>query len=189
MLHQDLRPENIMIDRSGTAKIIDFGATHVAGLTEGLTDSRQPPAIEGTLQYTAPEYFTGQGSSGRSDLFSLAVLVYQMLTGQLPYGLQAARLREPADVRKLRYVPLRDHRPDLPAWIDPVLRRALHPEPYRRHEALSEFIHELTAGGQGPQRPRVTPLIERNPVAFWQGLSLLLAAGCLVLLGLRLSGH
>ena len=58
-----------MIDRSGTAKIIDFGATHVAGLTEGLTDSPALPAPgEGTLQYTAPEYFTGQGSSARSDL-------------------------------------------------------------------------------------------------------------------------
>ena len=49
-----------MIDRSGTAKIIDFGATHVAGLTEGLTAPASPSAIQGTLQYTAPEYFTGQ---------------------------------------------------------------------------------------------------------------------------------
>lgn len=188
MLHQDLRPENILVDRTGTVRIIDFASVHVAGLAEGSVHARAD-ALLGSLQYTAPEYLLGHGGTPASDLFSLAVLTYQMLTGQLPYGLQVARLREPADVRRLRCVPLRDHRPDLPAWVDAVLRRALHPEPHRRHEALSEFIHELTAGGQGPQRPRVTPLIERNPVAFWQGLSLLLAAGCLVLLGLRLSGH
>ena len=179
MLHQDLRPENIMIDRSGTAKIIDFGATHVAGLTEGLTDSRQPPAIEGTLQYTAPEYFTGQGSSARSDLFSLAVLVYQMLTGQLPYGLQVTRLRSPADTRKLRYVPVRHLRPDLPDWLDVVLQKALHPDPAKRQEAVSEFMHDLHFPSHGLQHRRAVPLIERNPVVFWQTTTAVLALAVL----------
>ena len=179
MLHQDLRPENIMIDRSGTAKIIDFGATHVAGLTEGLTDSRQPPAIEGTLQYTAPEYFTGQGSSARSDLFSLAVLVYQMLTGQLPYGLQVTRLRTPADTRKLRYVPVRHLRPDLPDWLDVVLQKALHPDPAKRQEAVSEFMHDLHFPSHGLQHRRAVPLIERNPVVFWQTTTAVLALAVL----------
>ena len=179
MLHQDLRPENIMIDRSGTAKIIDFGATHVAGLTEGLTDSRQPPAIQGTLQYTAPEYFTGQGSSARSDLFSLAVLVYQMLTGQLPYGLQVTRLRTPADTRKLRYVPVRHLRPDLPDWLDVVLQKALHPDPAKRQEAVSEFMHDLHFPSHGLQHRRAVPLIERNPVVFWQTTTAVLALAVL----------
>ena len=179
MLHQDLRPENIMIDRSGTAKIIDFGATHVAGLTEGLTDSRQPPAIQGTLQYTAPEYFTGQGSSARSDLFSLAVLVYQMLTGQLPYGLQVTRLRSPADTRKLRYVPVRHLRPDLPDWLDVVLQKALHPDPAKRQEAVSEFMHDLHFPSHGLQHRRAVPLIERNPVVFWQTTTAVLALAVL----------
>ena len=179
MLHQDLRPENIMLDRSGTAKIIDFGATHVAGLTEGLTDSRQPPAIQGTLQYTAPEYFTGQGSSARSDLFSLAVLVYQMLTGQLPYGLQVTRLRSPADTRKLRYVPVRHLRPDLPDWLDVVLQKALHPDPAKRQEAVSEFMHDLHFPSHGLQHRRAVPLVERNPVAFWQTTTAVLALAVL----------
>lgn len=179
MLHQDLRPENVMIDRSGTAKIIDFGATHVAGLTEGLTDSQQPPTIEGTLQYTAPEYFTGQGSSARSDLFSLAVLVYQMLTGQLPYGLQVTRLRTPADTRKLRYVPVRHLRPDLPDWLDVVLQKALHPDPAKRQEAVSEFMHDLHFPSHGLQHRRAVPLIERNPVVFWQTTTAVLALAVL----------
>jgi len=181
MLHQDLRPENVMIDRGGTAKIIDFGATHVAGLTEGLIDPDQPPSIEGTLQYTAPEYFTGQGSSARSDLFSLAVLVYQMLTGQLPYGLQITRLRTPADTRKLRYVPVRHLRPDLPDWLDAVLQKALHPAPAKRQEAVSEFMHDLYAPSHSLRQRRATPLVERNPVVFWQTTTGLLALAVLCL--------
>jgi serine/threonine protein kinase len=104
MLHQDIRPENLMIDRSGTAKIIDLATTHVAGLADNAHESRAP-AIEGTLQYTAPEYFVGHGGSARSDLFSLAVITYRMLTAQLPYGLHVSRIRTRADASRLRYVP------------------------------------------------------------------------------------
>jgi hypothetical protein len=145
MLHQDLRPENLMIDRTGTLKLIDFGSVHVAGLAEaGL--SERDPALAGTLQYLAPEYFVGHPPGVASELFSLAVLTYQMLSGQLPYGLQVPRLRSPRDLAGLRYIPLRQHRPDLPAWLDTVLAKALHPQPARRHEALSEFTHALAAG-------------------------------------------
>ena len=90
MLHQDLRPENIMIDGTGTAKIIDFGSTRIAGIAEdspsGIDDD-----ILGTVQYTAPEYFLGEGGSARSDIFSLGVIAYQMLTGRLPYGAQVRK--------------------------------------------------------------------------------------------------
>ncbi|MDB5895126.1 MAG: protein kinase, partial [Rhodoferax sp.] len=146
MLHQDLRPENVMIDRQGTVRIIDLAATHVAGLTEG-TPAADATAIAGSLQYTAPEYFTGAGGSQRSDLFSLAVLAYQMLVGQLPYGLGVARIVSPADLKRLRYVPARHLRPELPAWVDAVLQKALHPQPARRQEAVSEFMHDLRSPG------------------------------------------
>lgn len=185
MLHQDLRPENVLIDRTGTAKIIDFGAVHVAGLTEAPGGGSQALAIEGSLQYTAPEYFAGHGGSQRSDLFSLAVLVYQMLTGQLPYGLQVARMRTPADARKLRYVPVRHLRPDLPEWLDAVLHKALHPNPAKRQEAVSEFMHDLYSPGPGLQQRRGTPLVERNPVVFWQTATLVLALLALWLVAMR----
>ncbi|WP_306564125.1 bifunctional protein-serine/threonine kinase/phosphatase [Aquabacterium sp.] len=187
MLHQDLRPENLMVDRTGTVKIIDLGATHVAGLTEGTADA-QPRAIVGSLQYTAPEYFVGGQGSPASELFSLAVLSYQMLTGHLPYGLQVTQLRAPADLARLRYVSLRSRRPDLPAWLDAVLQRALHPHPHRRQEALSEFVQDLCSPSARYQRDRSPALIERHPVVFWQTLSVVLAALVLVLLGLRASG-
>ncbi len=184
MLHQDLRPENVMIDRTGTAKLIDFGSAHVAGLAEGTPGARAD-AIAGTLQYTAPEYFVGGGGDARSDLFSLAVLTYQMLTGQLPYGLQVVRLRSPAQLKALRYVPLRHLRPELPAWLDGVLHKALHPQPARRQEAVSEFLHDLQSPGAQFQRLRAPPLVERNPVLFWQAVSCLLALAVVLLLGWR----
>ncbi len=72
MLHQDVRPDNIMIDNTGTVKIIDFGSTRIAGVAEAV-----PAGVEeilGTQQYTAPEYFLGDGGTARSDLFSLGVV-------------------------------------------------------------------------------------------------------------------
>lgn len=186
MLHQDLRPENIMIDRGGTAKIIDFGSVHVAGLTEGSSEARAT-AMVGSLQYTAPEYFLGDGGTAASDLFSLAVLTYQMLCGQLPYGLQVTRLRNPRDVQSLRCVPIRSLRPDLPAWLDAVLRKALHPQPHKRQAVLTEFIADLHSPGSEFQGQRMPALIERDPLRFWQGLSVLLGLAVLVLAGLLLS--
>jgi serine/threonine protein phosphatase PrpC len=186
MLHQDLRPENVMIDRTGTAKIIDFASTHVAGLAEAWPAA---DAIRGTLQYTAPEYFTGGEGSTRSDLFSLAVVAYQMLSGQLPYGLQVPRIRSPADLKRLRYVPVRHLRPDLPDWLDSVLHKALHPQPAKRQEAVSEFVHDLQSPGSRFHRPRSPPLVERHPVAFWQAVSLVLGLAVLVLLGLLIHGR
>ncbi|WP_295851408.1 bifunctional protein-serine/threonine kinase/phosphatase [uncultured Xylophilus sp.] len=193
MLHQDLRPENVLVDRGGTVRIIDFGSVHVAGLAEaaplrrgdaedGRADSAH--AVAGTLQYTAPECFTGAGVDARSDLFALAVLAYQMLSGQLPYGLNAARVRTPDDARRLRYVPLRHLRPELPAWLDAVLQKALHPDPRKRQEAVSEFVHDLHAPGPQFHRLRPPPLVERDPVRFWQATTVLLGVVAIVLAGL-----
>jgi len=188
MLHQDLRPENVMIDRLGTVKLIDLGTVHVAGLAEGRRDA-QAGAAPGTLQYMAPEYLLGHGGSPRADLFSLAAITYQMLSSRLPYGLQATRVRTPRDLRDLRYVPLRHVRPELPDWLDAVLGKALHPDPVKRQEAVSEFAHDLKSPGPSFHRSRAAPLTERHPVRFWQGVALLLALTTLLLAGLRVLGR
>lgn len=188
MLHQDLRPENVMIDRHGTVKLIDLASAHVAGLAEYQPDAH-PLAVPGSLQYTAPEYLLGEGGSPRSELFALAALTYELLSSQLPYGLDAARVRSAADRRRLRYIPLRHHRPDLPAWVDAVLAKALHPDPAKRQEVISEFIHDLSAPGSEFRSARPTPLIERNPVMFWQTTTALLGLSTATLLALRVLGH
>jgi serine/threonine protein phosphatase PrpC len=182
MLHQDIRPENVMIDRSGTVKIIDLASAHVAGLAENWTDQRAL-AIAGTMQYTAPEYFVGHGGSTRSDLFSLAIMTYQMLTGQLPYGLQASRVRASADVSRLRYRPAREFRPDLPAWVDAVLQKGMNPSALKRQEAVSEFVHDLKTPSREFTSTKLPPLIERHPVLFWKCLTALLALVVVALMG------
>ena len=192
MLHQDLRPENVMIDRSGTVKLIDLASVHVAGLApreQGQAALAGPLTIAGTLQYTAPEYFAGQGGSAPSDLFALAVITYQLLTGQLPYGLQVTRVRGPSDAARLRYAPLRQYRPDLPGWLDAVLHKALQPNPARRQQAVSEFTHDLQAPGPEFMRMRALPLVERHPLRFWQGCTAVLGLAVIVLLGLLLARH
>lgn len=188
MLHQDLRPENVMIDRTGTVKIIDLASTHVAGLADSESE-RRALGIDGSLQYTAPEYFAGNGGSARSDLFSLAVIAYGLLTGQLPYGLQPTRVRTAADANRLRYTPVRHFRPELPAWIDAVLQKALQPNPAKRQQAVSEFAHDLKSPGPEFLRLRAPPLIERRPVLFWQCTTVLLALVVAILVGLRVYGR
>ena len=174
MLHQDLRPDNILIDKTGTAKIIDFGAVKVAGIVEAAPDPADAEIL-GTVQYTAPEYFLAEGGSPRSDMFSLASICYQMLTGSLPYGAQLARVRGRSDAWKLRYRPASHNDRAVPVWIDGALRKALHPDPNKRHEDLSEFTYELRNPNPAYIRTRTTPLLERNPLLFWKLTSVTLA--------------
>jgi serine/threonine protein phosphatase PrpC len=181
MLHQDLRPDNIMIDKTGTVKIIDFGATRVAGILEMETPLERGDIL-GTEQYTAPEYFVGQEGTDRSDLFSLAVITYQMLSGRLPYGTEVSQARTLAAQRNLRYHSVLHEDRDVPAWIDDVLRKALQPDPMKRYEAISEFVHDLRHPNRAFLQKTRAPLVERNPVGFWKGMSALLAVIVIVLI-------
>lgn len=181
MLHQDLRPDNVMIDGTGTVKIIDFGSTRVAGIAETAAPIERADLL-GTAQYTAPEYFLGESGTPRSDLFSLGVIAYQMLSGKLPYGTKVAKTRTRAAQRKLVYRSLLDDNREVPVWVDEVLKKAVHPDPTRRYEELSELTHELRHPNVAYLNRTRPPLLERNPVAFWKGVSLILAVVIAVLL-------
>jgi serine/threonine protein phosphatase PrpC len=170
MLHQDLRPGNVMIDPSGTVKLIDFGSVSVAGIAE-LSDMAGQHHLLGTAQYTAPEYFLGEAGTTRSDLFSLGVITYQLLSGQLPYGTQVAKAANRTAQRRLLYRSLRDRRRTVPVWIDAAIRKAVHPNPYRRYDEISEFIHDLRQPNPAFLNRNRPPLLERNPLGFWKGLS------------------
>ena len=172
MLHQDIRPDNIMIDKTGTVKIIDFGSTKITGVAE-TRPAADRSDILGTAQYTAPEYFVGESGTPSSDLFSLGVITYQMLTGRLPYGAEMAKARTKSQQRQLRYDSVLDDNREIPAWIDGVLKRAVHPDPFKRYEALSEFTHDLRQPNERYVAP--TALIERNPLLFWKSVTVMLA--------------
>lgn len=173
MVHGDLRPENVMITPDGLVKVIDFGSVRAAGLFEaGPQDGGEQ--VLGTVQYTAPERLLGEPASWRSDLFAIGVIAYEMLTGRLPYGAQASRVRTRNEARALRYAPAAQDSRAIPTWIDGALRCAVHPDPTRRYEALSEFVADLTTPNPRFARTGFTPLAERDPVRFWQGVSLIL---------------
>jgi serine/threonine protein phosphatase PrpC/predicted Ser/Thr protein kinase len=181
MLHQDLRPDNILLDSTGTIKIIDFGAVTVAGLMEMASPLRRSHLL-GTAQYTAPEYFLGENGTTRSDLFSLGMIAYQMLSGKLPYGTEVAKARTRAAQKKLNYCPVLDDDLEIPAWVDDALRKAVHPNPYQRYEELSEFIYDLRHPNPAFLNKTRPPLIERNPAGFWKSVSFILAMTVVVLL-------
>lgn len=181
MIHQDLRPANIMIDKTGSVKIIDLGSVKVAGITEINTFIDQESLL-GTATYSAPEYFLGDVGTYRSDQFSLGVIVYQMLSGKLPYGTNVAKANTKSAQRKLKYRSLYTENGDIPVWIDETLRKSVHPDPYKRYSELSEFIYDLRHPNPKFLNKSRPPLLERNPVLFWKVISLILTVVIIILL-------
>ena len=181
MLHQDLRPDNILIDAAGTVKLIDFGSASVAGVVEAIAPAERGTML-GTPQYTAPEYFLWEEGTTRSDQFSLGVIAYQLLCGRLPYGAEVAKCKSAAEQKRLKYASLLQTRGDVPVWVDGAIKKAVHPNPEWRYEAISEFLHDLRHPNRSFLSDRPPPLIERNPLVFWKLLSLILFALVVVLL-------
>lgn len=169
MIHQDIKPENIIIDEHGTIKIIDFGSTKIAGIEEISTPLANDNLL-GTVNYTAPEYHRGENASNRSDIFSLGVIVYELLTGQLPYDKEL----NPRTLKLVRYNPARLHDPELPVWLDKTLEKAVNLDPQWRYEKLSEFVYDLSHPNPDYLKDEALPLLERNPLGFWRGLSIAL---------------
>jgi len=185
MVHQDLKPDNIMIDGNGTVKILDFGATRVAGIAEIATPITQINLL-GAEQYAAPEYFLGENGTSRSDIFSLGVIAYQMLSGgKLPYGAAVPRTRTRAAQKKLRYDSLLGDESEIPAWVDDAIRKAVAPDPFERYAELSEFVYDLHHPNQAFLNKTRPPLIERHPVMFWKIVSFVLLVAVIVLAGTK----
>lgn len=182
MLHRDIKPENIIIDIKGHVKLIDFGTVQAAGLEEhwGHETNAVP---QGSADYIAPEYLLEQQASFKSDLFSLAVVMYEMLSGEQPYKTGASRYKIPKDIGAWRYRPLRHLRPDLPKWIDLALERACSPQAELRPDSFSEFLEDLKRPNAALiDSHEATPLIKREPLLFWKSISGILALICLGLL-------
>ena len=175
MVHRDLKPENILLPPNAAPVIIDYGTVQVAGLRELASSVLEEEVPEGSADYIAPEYLLENTASSTSDLFSLAVISYEMLSAKLPYRLGNLTYRLPKSFDEWRYQPLRHERKDLPLWLDLTLQKALEPRPGRRYQAFSEFQHDLRqANPELLANAARRPLMERNPVVFWQSVSALL---------------
>jgi|TARA_B100001971_G_scaffold9682_1_gene7913 serine/threonine protein phosphatase PrpC len=143
IIHRDLKPDNIVLDAEGEPVIIDFGACFVAGIDE-IAAPLERDYVLGTVDYTAPETRLGHRPDGRVDQFSLAVIAYEMLTGEHPFGRPFEKAQTLADFAGLRHTPAYTHNPLVPVWLDGALRKAMAIDPCNRYEELSEFAHDLT---------------------------------------------
>ncbi|MCA1772716.1 MAG: bifunctional serine/threonine-protein phosphatase/kinase [Halomonas sp.] len=173
ILHQQVNPDNILIDPHGKVVLTDFSACHMRE-ADGHRHSGEVLRQVGFNEHTAPEYALGDSVGRRSDQYSLASTVYWLLTGELPYSLTPNRLRSHTDLEGLAYRHARTTNPEISPELDEALRRALDPQRPLRFRRLSEFMHALRL----PLGMRIAGDKERKePRHFWQGV-----AGILLLL-------
>ncbi|MBV8747095.1 MAG: bifunctional protein-serine/threonine kinase/phosphatase [Xanthobacteraceae bacterium] len=188
IIHRDIKPDNVVIlppaPPLGTGiKLVDFGVAR-------LRQSADPhgTAEPGTPSYMAPELFDGKPADEKSDQFALGVTVYRQFSGRFPYGeiepFSHPVFRAPAS--------LLGHRPDLPAWLDRIIARAIAVSPNDRYQDVLEFMFELEHGADraSPIVVERKPLYHRNPLLFWKIISAVLAMLLLASLALpRISSN
>jgi serine/threonine protein phosphatase PrpC len=178
IIHRDIKPDNVILEAEASLKLIDLGVVRVPGL-----EDFPPDDIPGTPAYMAPEMFAGEPGNEATDVYALGVTMFRAFTGEYPYGNVDATSRSRRDRPKA----LADLRPDLPAWLQAALTRALAADPSNRFRDMMEFAVEME---EGPARaPHGTggsqTLYQRYPVRVWQGLAALLAFALALSLLLR----
>ena len=178
-LHQDLKPDNVVLGTQG-ACLIDFGSCWVAGIQE-MGSAITPDHILGTLDYSAPEYRYGGRTGPRSDQFSIAVLVYEMLTGKRPYGEAYGKAMALNQFQKLSYRSALQYNPLVPIWLDRALEKALQIQPAQRYDALSEWLKDLQRPNPNWLTAKHKPLMERHPERVWKAAAI---SGWAIALGL-----
>jgi serine/threonine protein phosphatase PrpC len=178
IIHRDIKPDNVILEGEGSLKLIDLGVVRVPGM-----EDFPPDDIPGTAAYMAPEMFAGEPGNEATDIYALGVTMFRAFAVEYPYGNLDATSRPRRDRPKL----LADLRPDLPAWLQAALNRAIATDPANRFRDMMEFAIEME---EGPARaphlsgaPRT--LYQRYPVQFWQGASALLALALIATLLLR----
>ena len=163
ILHRDIKPENLLVGEGGELLLLDFGLAYCPGLSADEAHS-----LPGTPSYIAPEAFAGQAPEPRQDLFAAGVCLYRLLTGHYPYG-EIEPFQQPPNRAP---TPASRYRPDLPAWLDEILLKAVAGDPAQRFETCEEWLLALDQGESRARDLPARPLLEREPLKFWRTLAL-----------------
>ena len=141
VVHRDVKPQNVLVDENGTAKVTDFGIARSAGPDEALTLTG---TVMGTSDYISPEQASGVRVDERSDQYALGGLLYELLTGEVPYPSENAVT---AAMRHLQEPPpsVRSKRPEVSPRVDELVRRAMAKRPHDRFPALDAMVAALEA--------------------------------------------
>ena len=154
IVHRDVKPANLMLTANGQVKVTDFGIAKMLDDEIGLTSTGM---VIGTAQYMSPEQIAAKPATGRSDQFSLAVIAYEMLTGQKPFqGNSWASVMH--QIMSVDPPPVKQHRQDLGDEVTTVLRKALSKDPDARYASCREFADELAHAVTGVTAQRTMPM-------------------------------
>src|SRR5271155_4395191 len=137
VIHRDIKPDNVILQSGGALKLVDLGVVRVPGW-----EDFPPEDVPGTAAYMAPEMFNGDPGDEATDIYALGVTMFRAFTGEYPYGnldaVSPPRRDRPKDLAALR--------PDPPAWLRALIRRAIAAEPSQRYRDAMEFAAEMEEG-------------------------------------------
>lgn len=150
IVHRDVKPANIMLCGESRAKITDFGIAKIASISANLTTTGQ---FLGTPNYMAPEQVKGTRVDGRTDIFSLGIVLYETLVRRKPFGGDSLTSISYKIVHE-GYTPVTDIDPSLPDGLDTVIRRSLAKDPGQRYQRAKDLAIELRAAAQGAVIPK-----------------------------------
>ncbi|MEJ2735606.1 MAG: protein kinase, partial [Anaerolineae bacterium] len=188
LIHRDVKPANVLLTRSGRPKLADFGIVQALHERSALT---LPGSSPGTPMYMSPEQAEGQATDSRTDIYSLGIVLYEMLTGRPPFSAPFAMATLYQQVNEPP-TPIRQLQPQVPRWLETTINTALAKDPRDRYQQAGEFAavlrqRQTPTPVRPPRLPEVTlsPIRKlRDSVTSWPPVALLIAAILIVLLAL-----
>jgi tetratricopeptide (TPR) repeat protein/predicted Ser/Thr protein kinase len=152
VLHRDLKPANVLVDKANSVRVADFGLARSIG-DSGMTASG---AVLGSPAYMSPEQVTGAPTDERSDIYSLGIMLYQLVTGETPF--QAPTPHAVMEMRlHTKPKPMRDLRSDAPAYLEAICAKSLALAPSARFHSVRQLLDVLESGGATPTKTRRYP--------------------------------